>query len=256
MTTSVNITMAAFLAGRIPEDAVGFVGVGSSGRSYELVSAIPLAAAHVARTRGTRFRVQIGPLLDIDVAHPPDEWNDERVYAWDAAALVGSDANMDAFSRGEVSVGFVSGAQVDRWGNINVTQVHGPDGIRRLGGALAVTEHCAFARMVVILADLSARTFVESVDYVSGFGHRNGDIARGDLALPGPGPTLVVTDMAAFDFSETGMRLTTLFDDVEVDDVLDRMGFRPAISEDLERFRADDAAKDLLGGYTLPGFAP
>jgi glutaconate CoA-transferase subunit B len=249
----VNATMAAFLADRMSDGGVGFVGVGSSGRSYELVSAIPLAAAHLARLRGTKFRVQIGPLLDIDVAMPPGEWTDASIYSWDASALVGSDANMDAFARGEVTMGFISGAQIDRWGNINVTQVAAPDGLRRLGGALAVAEHCAFARMPVILADLSTRTFVEDVDYVSGFGHRRGDVRREALQLPGPGPTLVITDLAAFDFAANGMRLTTLFGDAQVDDVFDRMAFRPSVVDDPERFVADAQTHALLAAYPLPG---
>jgi glutaconate CoA-transferase subunit B len=253
---SVNVTMAAYLSRHLMDGGVGFVGVGSSGRSYELVSAIPLAAAHLARSRGVRFRVQIGPLLDVDVASPPEEWNDAAIYGWSAAALIGSDVDMDAFARGEVSVGFISGAQIDRWGNVNVTQVNAPDGIRRLGGALAVPEHCAFAALPVILADLSPRTFVEDVDYVTGFGHRRGELRRDVLDLPGPGPGLVVTDVAAFDFGESGMRLVALFGDATVEAVCERMAFRPDVVDDVEVFRVPDGAAEILTSYALPGFAP
>jgi glutaconate CoA-transferase subunit B len=219
-----------------------------------LVSAIPLAAAHVARSRGIRFRVQIGPLLDVDVASPPAEWNDAAIYGWSASALIGSDVDMDAFARGEVSVGFISGAQIDRWGNVNVTQVNAADGIRRLGGALAVPEHSAFAGLPVILADLSPRTFVDEVDYVTGFGHRYRDVSRDRLALPGPGPGLVVTDMAAFDFGDAGMRLIALFGDASVDSVLERMAFEPDVADDPEIFRVPADAARILGSYALPGF--
>lgn len=232
---SVQEIMAVALSRTLRDGEIGFIGVGSSGRAYELVTAIPLAAAHLAQARGVDFEIQIGPLIAPQLSRPPAGWMDNAVYAWDASALIPSEANMDAFARGAVSVGFISGAQIDRWGNVNVSRVRGPQGEwKRLGGALALPEHCAFAGRAVLLADLSPRTFVEQVDYVTGFGHRHGTVTRADLGLPGGGPTLVVSDLALLDFAERGMRVLALYPGVALSDVRERLGFDPDVVDKLD----------------------
>jgi glutaconate CoA-transferase subunit B len=251
-TTDELMTVA--LARTLGDGEIGFVGVGSSGRAYTLVTAIPLAAAHLARRRGVDFDVQIGPLITPDLERPPTSWRDNAVYGWQASALIGSDANLDAFARGTVSVGFVSGAQIDRWGNVNVSRVRGPAGAwKRLGGALALPEHCAFAGRAVLIADLSARVFVEQVDFVTGFGHRRGDVTRADLQLPGGGPALVVSDLALFDFAERGMRVTALYPGVALADVQERLGFEPDVAHGLAELDAPtDEELELLRQLELP----
>jgi len=225
-----NELMAHALAAYLGDGEIGFIGVGSSGRAYELVTLIPLMAANLARKRGVDFRIQVGPLLEVDLDNPPVVWDDESVYGWEASALVPSDSNLDSFARGSVSVGFISAAQIDRWGNVNVSQIKTKSGWKRLGGALAVPEHCAFAGRTIVVVDLSPRTFVESVDFVTGFGHRRGEQSRADLQMTGAGPSVVVTDMAIFDFDEGRLRTIALYPDVQASDVFARMAFEPEIS--------------------------
>jgi glutaconate CoA-transferase subunit B len=224
---STNEMMAVALSPHLHDGEIGFIGVGSSGRAHELVTGIPLLAAHLARSRGVDFDIQIGPLIAPEIEAPPAGWLDNQIYGWDASALLTSDANMDGFLRGAVSVGFISGAQIDRWGNVNVSRVGGEGSWKRLGGALALPEHCAFAGRAILVCDLSTRTFVADVDYVTGFGHRRGDVRRSDLGLPGGGPALVVTDSALFDFGDEGMRLVALYPGVSPNDVENRMAFSP-----------------------------
>jgi glutaconate CoA-transferase subunit B len=225
--------MALALSRHLNDGEIGFIGVGSSGRAHELVTGIPMSAAYLAQNRGVDFELQIGPLIAPDLDNPPSGWRDNEIYGWDAPALITSDANMDAFLRGLVSVGFISGAQIDQWGNVNVSRIRSNGGWKRLGGALALPEHCAFAGRAVLLSDLSARTFVEDVDYVTGFGHRRGDVTRDQLGLPGGGPQLVVTDKALFDFDGGRMRLTALYPGVSAEDVDGLMGFEPERAPDL-----------------------
>lgn len=246
--------MATVLSRHLIDGEIGFVGVGSSGRAHELVTAIPMTAAHLARGRGIEFDLQIGPLIGIDLEHAPQSYYDNQIYAWRAPALIASDANMDGFQRGAVSVGFVSGAQIDRHGNVNVNRVRGSDGSwKRLGGALALPEHCAFAGRAILLADLSERTFVEQVDFVTGFGHRHGTQTRVGLGLPGGGPALVVTDLALFDFERGEMRLRGLYPGVAPEQVEERMGFVPRRAPDLAELKPpDEAERERLASLRLP----
>jgi glutaconate CoA-transferase, subunit B len=193
-------------------------------------------------------------LIAPDIQRPPPSWLDNEIYGWRSPALIASDANMDGFLRGEVSVGFISGAQVDRWGNVNVSRIRGPDGTwKRLGGALALPEHCAFAGRAVLLSDLSERTFVEEVDYVTGFGHRRGAVTRADLGLPGGGPSLVVSDLACFDFEDGEMRLSALYPGVTPEEVESRMGFSPRRASELTEMEPPtDAERERLADLELP----
>jgi glutaconate CoA-transferase subunit B len=249
-----NAMMALALSHRLHDGEIGFIGVGSSGRAHELVTAIPMMAAHLARGRGIDFDLQIGPLIAPELERPPESWFDNEIYGWTSPALLPSDVNMEAFLRGAVSIGFISGAQIDRWGNVNVSKVRSSDGSwKRLGGALALPEHCAFAGRAVLLSDLSERTFVEEVDYVTGFGHRHAGTTREELGLPGGGPALVVTDAAVFDFEEGEMRLAGLYPGVSPEEIEARMGFAPARAGDLGELEPPGPEETArLEGLRLP----
>lgn len=236
--------MSVALSRLLGDGEIGFIGVGSSGRAHALVTALPMMAAHLAHGRGIDFDLQIGPLIAPDLERPPSSWLDNEIYGWRAPALIGSDVNMDGFKRGAVSVGFISGAQIDRHGNVNVSKVRGADGgWKRLGGALALPEHCAFAGRVILLCDLSPRALVEEVDFVTGFGHRHGDVTRAALGLPGAGPAALISDLAVFDFEDGELRLAGLYPGVSADQVEERMGFVPTRAPDLAEIEPPSAAE-------------
>jgi len=97
---------------------------------------------------------------------------------------------------GRISVGFLGGAQLDRFANINSSvigsyeqpKVRLPGG----GGAPEIASHC---RQVYIVMPQTRRSFVERVDFVTSFGHGGGGDHRKRLGLHTSGPTLVVTDL-------------------------------------------------------------
>jgi glutaconate CoA-transferase subunit B len=221
----VDALMVAAIADVLPDSGYGFVGVGGSGRAYTLVSEMPLAAAWLVQRRGSSFEIQLGPLIGVDLANPPKTASDRDIYGWDAAALTLADSNFLQFQGGAVAVGFASGAQIDCHGNVNVTEVRGRSGPIRLGGALAVPEILACAGHVVLLADLSPRTFVPEVEFVSGFGHLFQGVTREELGLPGAGPTVVVTDHGVLRFKEGRMHLAQYFSHTSPDEILALVGF-------------------------------
>lgn len=249
-----NAMMAVALSRQLHDGEIGFIGVGSSGRAHELVTGIPIMAAHLAHARGVDFDLQIGPLIGPDLERPPASWFDDEIYGWRSPALIASDANMDGFLRGAVSVGFISGAQIDRWGNVNVSRIQAADGSwKRLGGALALPEHCAFAGRAVLLCDLSERTFVEEVDYVTGFGHRRGSVTRADLGLPGGGPSVLISDLAVFDFEAGEMRLAAVYPGISVEEVESRMGFAPRRAPELAELDPPTSGEaESLASLKLP----
>lgn len=98
--------------------------------------------------------------------------------------------------RGRVDVGFLSAAQLDRFGNLNSTVI-GPYARPkvRLPGAGGAPEIATHAREVLIIMKQSRRSFVPQVDFVSSCGHMGGSGARRAAGCPGRGPQLVITDL-------------------------------------------------------------
>lgn len=137
---------------------------------------------------------------------------------------------------GWIDVGFLGGAQVDRFGNINSTVVgtYATPKVRLpgSGGACEIATH---AKRLVIMVRHDRRHLPERVDFVTSPGHLDGAGARQRAGLPGGGPALVVTDLAVLDFDERGeMRLRATHPGVSVETVLERTGWHLLVADDVE----------------------
>jgi len=97
---------------------------------------------------------------------------------------------------GRISVGFLGGAQIDRFGNINSTVIG--DYARpkvRLPGAGGAPEIASACGQIFIIMRQSRRAFVPKVDFITSFGHGTGGDHRQRLGLRTAGPSLLVTDL-------------------------------------------------------------
>ena len=75
---------------------------------------------------------------------------------------------------GRVTLGFIGGAQVDRFGNLNTTYVGPRDRALRLPGSGGAPDIASLARRHVVIMAHERRRFVERVDYVTSPGHGDG----------------------------------------------------------------------------------
>ncbi len=97
---------------------------------------------------------------------------------------------------GRIEVGFLGGAQVDRYANINTTVIGPYERPKvRLPGSGGAAEIALHAHRVVIISKLSPRAFPERVDFVTSPGRRVKRVItdRGVLEPDGPGGELVLT---------------------------------------------------------------
>jgi glutaconate CoA-transferase subunit B len=129
---------------------------------------------------------------------------------------------------GRIEVGFLGGAQVDRWGNINTTVIG--DYARpkvRLPGSGGASEIAAHARRTLVMAKLDARAFPADVDFLTSPGHRCRGVPRRDLGLPGAGPVKVITDKAILEADPKSgeMTLAALYPGVSANDVRAGVGW-------------------------------
>ncbi len=254
--------MAAVCARALRDREVCFIGLGTGGRAFVLAVAIPILACRLAqRTHAPHLVPMLGPIIDADLDAVPDCVTDYNLITWPCSAQISGPSSLEMFTRGKIDVGFVSGAQVDRYGNLNIVAIGEYTRPRvRLVGPLAQPEHMAQAGRTIIVADHTPRVFVERVDYVSGAGFLEGGDARARAGLRGGGPALVVTPLAVLDFQtpDKHMRLVSVHPGVSVDRVRAQTGFildtpasvpetPPPTEEELRWLRATDPEGRLLG---------
>jgi glutaconate CoA-transferase subunit B len=110
---------------------------------------------------------------------------------------------------GRIEVGFLGGAQVDRFGNINTTVIGPYERPKvRLPGSGGAAEIAIHARRTLIVAKLSARAFPERVDFVTSPGQHvskvitdkgvlERDAASGELVLTSLYPGVAAADVRA-----------------------------------------------------------
>ncbi|WP_158782376.1 CoA-transferase subunit beta [Pantoea sp. BAV 3049] len=226
--------MISSIARELRDDELGFVGLGTAARAFTLAVGIPIAAARLAQLKhAPGFSIYWGNLLTPALDAIPDALLQDAYTHWPAAASPADVGyKIDMVTRGRFDVSFESAPQVDQYGNLNITEIGGSQPpATRLVGCLAQTEHLAFIKRPIIVTDLSRRGFVKKVDFITSVGYLEGGESRADLGLPGPGPSLCVTDKAIFDFHPQSkrMRLRSVHPGVTLDEVLSLMGFEPEI---------------------------
>jgi glutaconate CoA-transferase, subunit B len=101
---------------------------------------------------------------------------------------------------GRITVGFLSGAQMDRHANLNTTVVGDyPKPKVRLPGGGGAPEIAACCQEIFITIPMSRRSFVEQLPFITSFGHGTGRGSRAALGLTTKGPTRVMTDLCVLE---------------------------------------------------------
>jgi len=130
--------------------------------------------------------------------------------------------------RGNVDVGFLGGAQIDRYGNINATLV-GSDYQHpkvRLPGSGGAQEIAAWANRCYIMTPHQKRRFPERVDFLTSAGYLDGQGGRQQAGLRGRGPIAVVTDLGMLEPDSSGeLMLTALHPGKTVEMALENTGW-------------------------------
>jgi glutaconate CoA-transferase subunit B len=163
---------------------------------------------------------------------------------------------------GRISVGFLGGAQIDRFGNINTTVIgdyHKPK--IRLPGGGGAPEIASSCQKVFITMKQSLRGFVDKIDFYTSFGHGDGGDHRKRLGITTQGPMLLVTDLAVWEPDPISKEFTviSLHPGVTRDAVQATVGWTvafadsvtetpPPTSEELDVLRALHARTDAAHG--------
>lgn len=201
-------------------------------------------AMHVARRTHARDMLLVeGAMYALNPTPPfiPPTSNDAALKHG-AAYSMRFEEFFDAAVRGDVDRMFLSGGQIDPWGNTNVTAIGTtgwPDGSSpkvKLGGGGGGCNLSATIRRLTLWTThhRSGRTLVDACDFITDIGHRTPAGTRDELGYTGGGPEQLVTELGVFDFDGQGhARLRALFPDVTVDDVRAATGFPLRVTEPL-----------------------
>src|SRR5918997_3943568 len=195
--------LLAVMASRLLKDGqIVFAGVG-----------IPLLAATLAqRAFAPHLTIlfeggTIGPFI-VPGELPPST-NEQRCTRRSNMVLPITDVLL-LLQRSYVDVGFMGGAQIDRFGNLNSSFIGDPQKPKtRLPGTGGGNDISSLAQMIVAMKH-EKRRFVEHVDFITSPGWIEGEDTRRERGLPAGGMHRVVTDLAVFGFDDRTRRMKVL----------------------------------------------
>ncbi len=226
--------MAGVISRELKDDETWFVGLATGEETILLLSRVPLVAMGLAqRTHAPNSTIMIpglfNPVVEEASTLMEAEFGD-RIRDWrsELYSTLSPMLHEATHTRGEVSLGFSSVAQVDKYGNCNIVCIGDYQKPKvRLIGPIHQPGHLAYFGREVVIIDHEKRNFVDRVDFISGVGFLDGPGARERLGLPGGGPCMILTDKAVFDFDpETKLaRLKSIHPGVSLEDVRENTGF-------------------------------
>jgi len=112
---------------------------------------------------------------------------------------------------GRITVGFLAGAQIDRYANLNTTVVGAYEAPKvRLPGGGGAPEIASCCGEVFITMAMSRRSFVASLDFVTSMGHGSGAGSREAIGVTTKGPTRVITDLCVLEPDSQTRELTVV----------------------------------------------
>lgn len=212
--------LLAVMSGRLLTDGqVVFAGVG-----------IPLLAATLAQrlhAPGLTILFEGGTIgAFVEPGQLPPSTNEQRCTRRANMVLSSTDVLL-LLQRGYVDVGFMGGAQIDQYGNLNSSFIGDPERpATRLPGTGGGNDIASLTQMIVAMRH-EKRRFVGAVDFVTSPGFLKGGDSRTKAGLGRGGMFRVVTDLGLFGFEEQSkrMKLLALHPGVSVEQVQQNTGF-------------------------------
>ncbi len=152
---------------------------------------------------------------------------------------------METAARGFIDYGFLGGAQIDPYGNLNSTVIGDYYHPRvRLPGSGGGNDVGSFCWQTIAIMQHDRRRFVEHCDFITTPGYLTGPCTREEAGLPpNTGPMAVITSLGQLGFDEETrrMRLDAVAPGVTVDHVIENTGFDLLIADAVSEIEPPNA---------------
>jgi glutaconate CoA-transferase subunit B len=245
VTYTSNEMMTVAAARALADDDICFVGIG-----------LPSAASNLARlTHAPRLKLLYeSGTVDTKPHVLPLSIGDGELCETALTTVPVVEMFQYWLQGGRVTVGFLGGAQVDRYGNLNSTVI-GPYNRPKVrlpgsGGATEIATHCG--RIFIVMRH-GVRAFVETLDFVTSMGHGPTGKERRALGVRTEGPVLIVSDLCTMrpDPETHEFEVASLHPGVTAQQVREQTGWPVRFRTDVEETPAPrdeelEALRDLL----------
>jgi glutaconate CoA-transferase subunit B len=244
---TLNELMVAAAAREITDGEVVFVGM-----RLPLIAFVVAKKTHAPNAVGLFengvVRSTPSPELIYTMADPPNIKGATQCLAM-------SDV-MSLLQSGRVHLGFLGAAEVDRYGNLNSTQVQGKNGIVRLPGSGGACDIASLAQRFVALLEHARHRLPERVAYITSPGNGDGPGWRKRVGLPRGGPAAVITTKCVFRFGDDGEAfVSSLHPGVGAEEVRASTGWDLKIGSDVPMTPEPSAAElKAIRDYDRHGF--
>jgi glutaconate CoA-transferase, subunit B len=143
---------------------------------------------------------------------------------------------MSLLQSGRVHLGFLGAAEVDRYGNLNSTQVQAGERTIRLPGSGGACDIASLTHRFVVLLEHKKERLPERVSFRTSPGFGDGPGWRKRMGLLRGGPSAVITTKAVLRFVEDGEAyLDSTHPGIEIEDVLKNTGWKLRVADDVKQ---------------------
>ncbi|HET7847607.1 MAG TPA: CoA-transferase subunit beta [Pseudolabrys sp.] len=142
---------------------------------------------------------------------------------------------------GRITVGFLGGAQIDKFANLNTTVVGAYDKPKvRLPGGGGAPEIAISCGEIFIIMKQSQRSFVNKIDFFTSIGHGSGGDSRQKLGVKTKGPTRLITDLAIYepDPETKEMTVTSIHPGVTREQIQENAGWTVRYAKEVAETKA------------------
>jgi glutaconate CoA-transferase subunit B len=147
---------------------------------------------------------------------------------------------MHLLQSSRIDLGFIGGAEVDRFGNLNTHWVEENRKRIRLPGSGGAADIATMAKRCIIIMNHERRRFPPRVHYITSPGFGDGGDWRSRNGLIGGGPHRVITSMGIFSFdaSTQEMMLAANHPGVSIENIKNETGWPLQMSPDIQETAA------------------
>lgn len=207
------------------------------GKAYVIGTGLPLIGATLAKSTTAPNAILIfeSGMIDGSPQEVPTSVSDLR-NCYHASAIVPQYRYFglltNSHKKNIITTGFLGGAQIDRYGNLNSTAIGDYSRPKtRFTGSGGANGIATYFDTVIIMKQERKR-FCKKIDYVTSPGWIDGPGGRARVGLPNKGPRMVITEMGIMRFDEKTkcMYLAEYFPGVSPQQIQDNTGFELNLS--------------------------